>query len=333
MTVSKTMLDAIAEHTTISVDTMWPEGALAIKPAGYFGNATSNQFHIWHMFNKKPSLIQEAIDCAKKFGYSAEDKEEFVEQVINYAAAILGRDMLKIVKGCSLSQTNPEFAYDTEKTIASAEGLIKAYNNLSVPTEKVIIKVPATFQALEAAAVLKSKGIKTLGTMVHSLAQGIAAAEAGCVAISTYVDELAANIDVSLLKEYDNLEDNYGWALTRDIHNYYRAYGIKTRNIAAAMIGLDVTMGLTGIDEMTIPISCLEKLATTPAPADFTRRLASTISIEDTPLEDKFMHDQAKLEAAIAANKVATFRIGDAIATFEKYDSLTRQMIAAVISK
>ncbi|KAK9334785.1 hypothetical protein V1521DRAFT_441874 [Lipomyces starkeyi] len=285
------------------------------------------------MFNKKPSLMQEAIDYAKKFGYSVEEKENFVQQVIYFAAAILGRDMLKIVKGCCLSQTNPAFAYDTEKTIASAEGFIKAYNKLGVPTEKVIIKVPSTFQALEAATILKTKGIKTLGTMVHSLAQGIAAAEAGCVAISTYVDELAANIDVSLLKEYDNLEDNYGWALTHDIHNYYRAYGIKTRNIAAAMIGLDVTIGLAGIDEMTIPIPCMEKLASTAAPADFVPRLPSTVRVEDAPPEDKFMHDQAKLEAAIAGNKAATFRIADAIATFKKYDSLTREMIMEAISR
>ncbi|KAK9455017.1 hypothetical protein V1511DRAFT_499192 [Dipodascopsis uninucleata] len=332
MTITKTLLDAVAEYTTISVDSMWPEGALSIKPAGYFENATSNQFHIWYMFNKQPSLVNDAIGFAKEFGHSEED-EDFIDQVIYYAAAILGRDMLKLIKGCCLSQTNPAFAYDTEKTVASAQGFIKAYNDLGVPTEKVIIKVPSTFQALTAATILKTKGIKTLGTMVHSLAQGIAAAEAGCVAISTYVDELAANIDTSLLKEYDDLEENYGWALTRDIHNYYRAYGIKTRNVAAAMIGVDVTVGLTGIDEMTIPLPCLEKLAGTPAPADFKPRIPAVVDIKDAPPKDSFMNDQAKLDKAIAENKVATFRIKDAIATFVKYDGFTRDIISQALAK
>ncbi|KAK9458418.1 hypothetical protein V1511DRAFT_492578 [Dipodascopsis uninucleata] len=331
MTITNTMLDALAEYTTISVDTMWPEGALAIKPEKYFENATSNQFHVWFMLNKDPSLMPEAIETAKKFGYSPEKREDFVQRVINYASAILGRNMLKIIKGRCLSQTNVVYAYDTQKTIECAEGYIKAYEDLGVSRDNVMIKLPATYQALKAAEVLKGKNIKCLGTMVHSLPQAIASAEVGCAAISTYVDELDANLDPSLLKEYEDLEDNYGWALSRDVHYYYRAYGIKTRNITAAMIGLDSTVGLAGVDEMTIPLPCMQKLASTPAPSNFQRRMPAVVSVEDAPPKESYMLDQVKFEKAISDNKIATARISDAMETFVKYDGLTRQMINDVL--
>ncbi|KAK9450515.1 uncharacterized protein V1518DRAFT_214568 [Limtongia smithiae] len=333
MTVTKTMLDAIAEHTVLSVDSMWPEGSLAIKPAKYFDNATSNQFHIWYMFNKKPELIQEAIACVKKFTAVKEsDKEEFIQEVINYAAALLGKGMLEVVSGHCLTQTNPSFAYDTTKTVASAVAFMKAYEDLGVPKDKVIIKIPTTFEGLKAIQELTTVyGIKTLGTMIHSLPQAIAAAEAGAFAISTYVDELAANLDTSLLKEYDDLEENYGWALTRDVHYYYRAYGVKTLNVAAAMIGAGVTIGLAGIDGMTIPIPCLEMLAKMPAPVDFKPRMPKVVTPEEAPAKETYVDDKEKFNTAVFSNKMAKFRIEDAIATFVEYDGRTRKMIADVL--
>lgn len=279
------------------------------------------------MLQKKPEILQEAIVLAKKFCPEPESEAALIQEIINYAAALCGKGMLPLIKGCCLTQTNPYFAYDTDATVKSAEAYIKAYNNIGVPTEKVIIKLPATYEALKAAQILKTKGIKTLGTVVHSLEQAIAAAEAGCVAISPYVDELDANIDVSLLKEYDNMEDNYGWALTRDIHYYYRAHGIKCLNIAAAMISLNTTTNLAGVDEMTIPLPCLEKLVKAPAPENFTPRLPATVSKEDAPAEQSFMNEEGKLQKAVAANKTATARISGALSTFQKFDDLTRKLV------
>ena len=119
------------------------------------------------------------------------------------------------ITGCIHVQTNPKLAYDTQRTIKNAEsrsycqppiiflgclltspGIISHVNHLlNIDTRRICIKIPATWEVLQACRELEKKGINTLATIVFSLEQTALAAAAGCHYIAPYVNELRVHFD------------------------------------------------------------------------------------------------------------------------------------------
>jgi transaldolase len=64
-----------------------------------------------------------------------------------------------------------------------------------IDVSRVVMKVAATFEGLQACRELSTHGIKTLATTVFTMEQAILAAEAGCTSISPFVHELKAGFD------------------------------------------------------------------------------------------------------------------------------------------
>lgn len=60
------------------------------------------------------------------------------------------------------------------------------------------MKVPATFEGLQACRELYTGGIQTLATTVFTMEQAILAAEVGCISVSPFVHELKAGLDSTL---------------------------------------------------------------------------------------------------------------------------------------
>jgi transaldolase len=57
------------------------------------------------------------------------------------------------------------------------------------------MKVPATFEGLQACRALFQSGVQTLATTVFTMEQAILAAEVNCVSISPFVHELKTGFD------------------------------------------------------------------------------------------------------------------------------------------
>lgn len=62
---------------------------------------------------------------------------------------------------------------------------------------RLIMKVPATWEGLQACSRLKIDGIKTLATTLFTMEQVVLAGEAGCISISPFAHELRAHLDTS----------------------------------------------------------------------------------------------------------------------------------------
>lgn len=65
----------------------------------------------------------------------------------------------------------------------------------SFDQSKLCIKVPSTWEGLQACRLLKSLGIQTLATTLFTLEQAILAAEVGCIYVSPFLHELKALLD------------------------------------------------------------------------------------------------------------------------------------------
>ncbi|ODV86118.1 hypothetical protein CANARDRAFT_189434, partial [[Candida] arabinofermentans NRRL YB-2248] len=228
----------------------------------------------------------------------------------------IGRNQLSGIKGCVLSQVSPDLSKDTEATYKEAKSIIAAYEDIEVDRSKVIIKLATTWETMQAAKLLAAENIKTLGTVVHTLEQAILAAEAGCVAISPYVDDLSVNLDPSSYVKFP-VEENYGVNLAIKIHKYYKAHGIKTIICVAATIGINSVLALSGVDEITLPVPCLNKILNTPLPDNIKLpALKKTYTVEEAGEKVSYWNDEDGYKAAVAANPIAVDRIEFACSTF-----------------
>ncbi|GME99001.1 unnamed protein product [Ambrosiozyma monospora] len=278
--MSTSIFEELTKHTKQTIDTMEEEDSQYFKNVYgvEFLNATSNQGIVFNNWVKHPAVLVQAADLVKtKFAKegktvptSSTDAtfDEFIDEMFFYGIAITGKNQLKNIHGKVLSQVRTTLIYDTDGIVDYGKRIIAAYEEVGVDRTKVIVKIPVTWEAMQAVPILKKENISCLGTVVQTLEQAVIAAEAGCVAISPYVDEFKYNLDpASYVKE--DLSKNYGYVETVKIHKYYKAYGIKCNICIASMIGINTMLYMSGIDEMTTPILTIHKCLTTPVPKDF----------------------------------------------------------------
>ncbi len=129
------------------------------------------------------------------------------------------------------------------------EGMIEEGLALSKIHPNIVVKIPATWEGIEAVNELNSKGVKTNLTIVYKTNQAILAAKAGATYVSPFVGRLDAT-------------STSGIELVREIVEVYRIYGFKTKVLAASMRNeIYVKMAaLSGADVVTIPPNVLEQM-------------------------------------------------------------------------
>ena len=113
----------------------------------------------------------------------------------------LGLQITPYLKGCMHIQTNPFDAYSTARTVSGAERIVALFHELEpqFDSTRVCIKIPSTWEGLQACAKLEAKGIKTLATTPFTIEQAVLAAEADCTYIAPYLNELKVHFEESVL--------------------------------------------------------------------------------------------------------------------------------------
>lgn len=76
-------------------------------------------------------------------------------------------------------------------------GIVKIFQHLDseFDTKRVCIKIPSTWEGLQACHILESSGIATLATTLFTFEQFALASEVGCHYIAPYVNELKVHFE------------------------------------------------------------------------------------------------------------------------------------------
>src|SRR5581483_2151240 len=101
-----------------------------------------------------------------------------VSDIVDNLLVAFGREILKIVPGRVSTETDAKLSFDTEGLIAKAHKFIDLYSRIGIGRERVLIKIASTWEGIRAAEVLQKEGINCNMTLLFSLAQAVAAAEA-----------------------------------------------------------------------------------------------------------------------------------------------------------
>lgn len=234
-------LDQLKQYTTVVADTGDFQQFVAFKPQ----DATTN-----------PSLILKAV---QKDDYKPllektvkEHKDKPMGQIIDNLLVAFGTEILKIIPGRVSTEVDARLSFDTKGSIDKAHEIIKLYDAAGISKDRVLIKLASTWEGIRAAEVLQKEGIHCNMTLLFSLAQAVACAEAGAQLISPFVGRIYDWYKKSAGAEWDEAKmggaNDPGVQSVRRIYAYYKKFGYKTEVMGASFRTVSQITELAGCD-------------------------------------------------------------------------------------
>jgi len=266
-----TLIEILETQLNVDVDSMDPNVAKSLPFIPH--NMTSNQFVVNEQM-QVPDNRELFLNAVKEYG------DKGWEAVLDRISALLCAENIGNIQGRVLLQTSPFHAYDTQKIVDHARRYAVELEKVGISKERFCIKIPATGPAMNACRILLDDGIRTLGTSLFSVAQAIAASQAGCLYISPYFNEIAAHNDRTLWPDSDDPATKHPMShrLMQILETYKRLYketGKEQPMIKpAAFISVQEVMacGEMEMHHVTVGARLLAELSTLPAvPSVFTK--------------------------------------------------------------
>jgi len=283
--VAKSALGHLKQHTVVVADTGDFESMKEFKPT----DATTNPSLILQAANieKYQALIDEAV----AFGAKVDgDMDAKVGATMDKVAVLFGCEILKIIPGRVSTEVDARLSFDRDAMVDKAREFIRLYKQAGIDKERILIKLSSTWEGIEAGRILESEyGIHCNLTLMFSIAQAVACAEAGITLISPFVgrilDWYVANTDK---KSYPPKEDP-GVVSVTEIYNYYKKFDYKTVVMGASFRNTGEVKELTGCDLLTISPKLLKELdndseALTPK---LNAKAAKDMDIEKIAMDEK----------------------------------------------
>jgi len=248
------LLDSLRRHTTVVADT----GDFEIMTAHRPTDATTN-----------PSLILKAVqkDAYRPLLERAvrDDPRASTPVLMDRLLVAFGREILGIVPGRVSTEVDARLSFDTRATVERARGLIALYEAAGVARERVLIKIASTWEGIAAARVLQAEDIRCNMTLLFSLPQAAACAQAGAQLISPFVGRIYDWHKKARGAEWDEAAHagptDPGVQSVTAIYRYYKKFGIATEVMGASFRNTGQILALAGCDLLTISPDLLQALA------------------------------------------------------------------------
>ncbi|KAJ0123160.1 transaldolase [Diaporthe amygdali] len=304
-----------------SLEQLKASGTVVVSDSGDFASigkykpqdATTNPSLILAASKKAEyaKLIDEAVQYAKQSGG---DIDTQVDAALDRLLVEFGKEILKIIPGKVSTEVDARFSFDTKASVDKALHIIDLYKAQGIPKERVLIKIASTWEGIKAAEILqRDHGINTNLTLMFSLTQAIAAAEAGAFLISPFVGRILDWFKAHTKKEYAKEEDP-GVESVKNIFNYYKKYGYKTIVMGASFRNIGEITELAGCDYLTISPNLLEELINSDAavPKKLDSSAASSLNIE----KKSYITDEATFRFDFNEDQMAVEKLREGISKF-----------------
>ena len=276
-------LEALKNITTVVADT----GDFASLEAYAPQDATTNPSLILKALQQPAYLpvLDAAIAATQNSGQRG---ETLVELVIDHLLVGFGLKILEIVPGRVSTEVDACLSFDTAATVAKARELIALYEAAGINRERILIKIASTWEGIRACEILQQEGIRCNMTLLFSLAQAAACAEADAQLISPFVgrilDWYKANTDSAYTAATDP-----GVLSVNEIYTYYKKFGYQTEVMGASFRNVGEILELAGCDLLTISPALLDELQGMSAavPRKLTPENAADASIDKLDVSEK----------------------------------------------
>ena len=187
------------------------------------------------------------------------DEKQLVIELYDQVAINIGCEILKKVPGYVSTEVDARLSFDQTATLERARKLIKLYEEAGVSKDRVLLKLAATWEGIQAGKILESEGYKCNMTLVFNFWQALACAQAGVTLISPFVGRILDWFQKAEGKKFEP-KDEPGVKSVAKIYNYYKKHGYKTIVMGASFRNSGEIIELAGCDRLTIAPSLLDEL-------------------------------------------------------------------------
>ena len=298
-------LDALKQFTTVVADTGDFMQLAQFRPQ----DATTNPSLILKAV-QKPEYQPLLVDTVSKF------KGRALDEVMDRLLVKFGCEILSVVPGRVSTEVDARLSFDANATLTRGERIVELYQAEGVHIDRVLIKVAATWEGIQAAEKLEQRGIHTNLTLLFSFCQAVACAQAKVQLISPFVGRIydwykksagAAWVEADMAGANDP-----GVTSVREIYNHYKHFGIATEVMGASFRNAGQITALAGCDLLTISPELLAQLAASSAP--LVKALdADTAKALDLPAIN---FDEAGFRYALNKDAMATEKLAEGIRAF-----------------
>lgn len=267
-----------------------------------------------------PSLILKAVQKPEYAPLLAQTLAQFGQrdlgEIMDRLLVRFGCEILKHIPGRVSTEVDARLSFDTNATVTRAQRLIELYQAEGIHIDRVLIKIAATWEGIQAAAQLEREGIHTNLTLLFSFAQAVACGQAKVQLISPFVGRIYDWYKKQAGASWDEAaragaNDPGVQSVTR-IYNFYKKYGIATEVMGASFRNVGQITALAGCDLLTIAPELLAQLAASNAP------LSRALDAQAAPtLDIPFVqYDEAGFRYALNEDAMATEKLAEGIRAF-----------------
>jgi transaldolase len=314
-------LDQLKAMTVVVADTGDLDAIRKYKPV----DCTTNPSLILKAVQSESKAIHELVDEAVVWGRSHNKPTSVIADrvVIN-----VGAELTKLVPGRVSTEVNADLSFDTEGTIEKARAIIADYESRGIDRGRILIKIASTWEGIRAAEVLQGEGIDCNMTLLFSLAQAAAAADAGVFLVSPFVGRIFDWYTKSTGEKYTR-ETDPGVRSVHQIYSYYKGNDIPTVVMGASFRNQGEIEALAGCDRLTISPSLLEEL--TKDQGKLERKLSPETARSDAP--SKMSLDEKSFRYMLNEDAMATDKLADGIRLFARDLSKLRELVSKRIEE
>ena len=261
--------------------------------------------------NKYKKLFDEVLANSKSRKFNQLNDQ--VDYIADQLTIAFGIELTKIVPGYVSTEVDSDLSFNTEATVEKAKQIINSYEQSGVPRNRILIKIAGTWEGIQAVKKLEAEGISCNCTLIFSLTQAVACAEAGAFLISPFVGRILDWFKANSSKDYDATNDP-GVESVEKIYNYFKKYNYNTIVMAASFRNKEEIINLAGCDKLTISPSLLEELNKSEGDLDqkLSQNHSSQIDI------DRINVNESSFRWHLNENQMASFKLAEGIRLFNK---------------
>ena len=305
-------LDSLRQLTTIVADTGDINAIRTLQPQ----DATTN-----------PSLLLKAAEQAEYTHLldqaiaASRGSHDPLTDACDHFAVALGGEIIRLVPGRVSTEVDARLSFDRAATLDKARKLIEGYERAGITRDRVLIKIAATWEGIQAAAELEREQIQCNLTLLFSFAQARACADAGVHLISPFVGRIYDWYCKRDGRDWQGLDDPGVQSVAR-IYRYYKLHLYETVVMGASFRNIGQIEALAGCDRLTISPALLQQLA---AEAGHVQRSTGLLGEADA----REVLDEQAFRWQHNDDAMATEKLAEGIRAFAVDQQKLEQLLAA----
>ena len=313
----KTMTTVVADTGDLDAIAAWRPQDATTNPSLLLKAVASDAYQ---------PMVDKAIAAAKRQAGASADQLGLATDIL---AVLAGGEILRLIPGVVSTEVDARLSFDTAGTLSRARRMVELYDQQGIDTQRVLIKIAATWEGIKAAEQLEKEGIRCNLTLLFSFAQAVACAQAGVFLISPFVGRIMDWHLAHSGRDHFPAEEDPGVLSVTRIYNYYKTNDFNTAVMGASFRNTGQIEMLAGCDRLTISPALLQELQNDTGP------LERKLSPSGVRSKGKRNHmDEKQFRWDSNNDAMATEKLADGIRLFAadqlKLEALIRQRAEAL---